>query len=222
MDRTEHIIERPVGDDPWGPKVTTKGALSRPGSSRSQTLKIACRSCNNGWMKRIVDNSIPILKKIGEGHWELNSKEEQLALATWITLFSMSYEFADKETVCVSEYERRAFAKSSVPSGHWRLAIGYVESTPGREVTLHRAMRIHPDIEWDGHRKSQITCFVFGLMIAFAYYAEFSTIYEFEWFARANGLAPLWPLPNDLRKPLRVHSDESVNELIQVFSMTFK
>jgi hypothetical protein len=166
-------------------------------------------------MKRIVDAAIPVLTPLDFGYWGMISLEDQQKLASWITLFTMSFEFSDKETVCVSDDERNLFRESGIPTNHWNIAIGYGEPTAGVERTKHCAISLHPSNHWNGHRKSQITAFFFGRLIALSYYSEIPYFDSFEPFARRHGLEPIWPpRDNDLRKPFRIHYDEAVEGLV--------
>ncbi|MBG6116212.1 hypothetical protein IWY39_000016 [Sphingobium sp. JAI105] len=203
-------------DDP----IVRKGAIDRPGNIRSLTLKIACKKCNNGWMKGIVDESIPLLKPLTSGYWGSISLESQYILAKWIALFTMSFEYADRDTVCVSQRERDDFRRTGILSENWDIAIGYVEGAPGVEPTFHRGIQLWGQPDWNGHRLGQITAFVFGKMIAVASYSEFTHQFSFEDYATRLGLVTIWPIKSgsSIKKPFRIHCDDSVYQIIEEFS----
>ena len=209
----EHVIVRPrLGDKN---ATMTKGAMNRPGNPRSQTLKIACRWCNGGWMKKIVDDAIPILTELSQDIWLELSDDSRRRLAAWIVLFTMSHEYADRETVCVSASDRDNFRKSGVPSSHWRIAIGRIEPVPDVDSGIHRAIELAPDVVWSGHRRSQVTAFVFGKLLAVSYYSECPFSFSFEAHAREMKLRTLWP-HNDkfVVGPPELHADKNLETIV--------
>lgn len=201
------------------------GALNRPGMPRSQTLKIACADCNNGWMKLIVDDAIPILKLIGAGSWWDLSERECNILSSWLTLFTMTYEFADRSTVAVSTSERAAFRLLRSPSSHWHIAIGIAALTPGQDPTFHRCLALSPDVIWSGNRKSQITALAFGTMLAVTHYAEHPIDARLDELSAKLGLLTIWPTATKSRlgaegtfKPLQVYDDERFETIVPIYT----
>lgn len=210
-----HIVKRYQDGDYLSKSNSKDGHMKRPGGSRSTTLKIACGNCNRGWMKAIVDAAIPILKPLDFGFWGNLSDEDQQKIASWIALYTMSFEFGDRETVCVSQTERFLFRESSVPSHHWRIAIGYGNFFRDIDWTIHRAMSIHPEISYDGHRKTQITAFSHGHLVAMSYYSESILFEEFTKIVQRSGLEPIWPRRDTiLTKPFQVKYDGDMEDLV--------
>lgn len=213
--RTEHIVSLPIDSDPNLVFSREKGPGSRPGAPRSQTLKIACKSCNTGWMKKIVDKSIPILTNMNYGYWGNPEQEDIIALASWITLYTMSHEFVDRPTVCISPKERSEFMESCIPSLHWNIAIGCTDTALWNDRTFHRSFYVVGAIPNNINPKAQITVFQFGRLLALSSYAEFNIDIDFDKYAKSMDLSPIWPsVPKRLSKPFGVHSDASVDIIV--------
>lgn len=154
-----HELRRyPSGDYHMGYK-SLRGALNRPGDARSQTLKIACRSCNTGWMKQIQDNAIQPLTRLSNGDWSELSVESQRAVSNWAAMFTMSYEFADKETVNISQAARTRFSEDQSLDDDWTISIG-VSLTAAKDCIGHRAM--NAELEDGTVEPVQITAWDFG------------------------------------------------------------
>lgn len=215
---TEHqLVRYPDGDHQQEPSIS-KGGLTRDGGPRSSTLKIACVNCNNGWMNRIIGEAKPTITDLNYGYWGQISLDRQSTVAAWIAMFVMSHEFADKETVCVSQHERTFLMDNGLPSENWQIAIGFGAPNPPNDMTTHRALELRPEYEWDGNRRFQITTSYFGRLLFMAYYADFDNLQPEPFFIQ-NGLASIWPArTTPLRKPFRTHDEDSVGNLTALFT----
>ena len=216
LGRTSHTLVKTDKFDPSIVLSQTKGPGDRPGTPRSQTLKIACRACNNGWMKDIVDRAIPIVGRMNYGYWGRIYEFEARALEHWVALFVMSYEFCDRSTVCISYDERQRFRLTSKLSDSWHIAIGYADISAWSDKTVHRAMRI---IQEDGSESHAcITVFLHGNLIALAFYCELNLWFDFKRVMLGIGLEVLSGRYGQISKPFRVHSDYSVSGIVEYFS----
>lgn len=160
FERTAHTVSIPSVFNHNIQMNVKKGAADRPGGPRSLTLKIACKACNEGWMKAIQDEARPILKLMMHGYWGTPDNKELISLVRWIILFNMSYEFIDRKTVCIDFEERDRFRKTLEPSDDWQIAIGYADTIAWDDRAFHRALdTVTPRLE--GNNKSQFTAFLF-------------------------------------------------------------
>lgn len=174
--------------------VERKGMLTRPGLGRSQTLKIACRDCNGGWMKASVDASIPILGPMTKGEWVDLDEDKQRILSAWIAQFVMTYEYADRRTICVSQEDRDFLRLNGFPSGRWDIAVGRADATMIHDHVFHRALIVDPN-NVSGGIKSHVTSIMFGKLIGFATYNQRQfDAGAFILFCLQHGLKPIWPL----------------------------
>jgi len=210
---SQHILVK--WDDPtsyFGSKQVQKGRLGRPGTPRSQTLKIACRRCNGGWMSRIVENAKPVLEKLSAGKWENLTPDERVYLSAWASLFACSYEFADVATVCTPQSERDWLRLNGRPSNNWRIWIGVVnEALTLPDWVQHRALMLPNEIDWDGHRKMHITYQVFDQLCILSFFSEYKFNLDWILFSRWNCIHPLWPISSDpMSKPFLQQTAESL------------
>lgn len=166
-------------------------------------------------MKKVVDDVIPTLKNMNYGHWGNPTQDDIVSLARWITLFTMSYEFADRATACIPFNVRSLFRETKTPSEHWNIAIGNGETETWSDVTFHRSMRLAGHIPHEGNRRFQMTAFRFGHLVILSHYADFSLGFDFSSAVKEIGLTPIWPNPPPkLTKPIYSHNDESINLII--------
>lgn len=224
--KNNHVVVIP--DDPFnrnGPWTTTKGALDRDGAPRSSTLKIACTSCNTGWMKTIVDDAIPILLPLSQGVWRPMDATARTRLASWLTLFTMSYEFAHRPTVRVPQSERSLFRHNGFPSEQWRIAVGSAKSFKSDDYVFHRAFNMvsvqSPEYPEDSI-PGQATVLTFGGLIALTFYWEAPLEllgFDFDYYFKLRHLSALWPLHDSpIQKPFVTHYDPSIEALAQDFT----
>lgn len=212
-------------DDPtdfMGPRQVQKGGLNRPGTPRSQTLKIACGRCNGGWMSRMVENAKPILERLSKGAWSNLTTDERSILSAWAALFVSSYEYADVATTCLPQSERDWLRLNGYPSMNWRIAIGAVdEARTLRDWVQHRALSLPHEIEWNGHRRMQITSQVFDQLYILSFWSEYPFLLDWSSFARWNGLHPIWPISGDpTGKPFFNQTQESIMHGVDILCDT--
>jgi hypothetical protein len=218
--RNEHTLNRFLNGDLNKIEFSKRGHLDRPGSNRSQTLKIACRACNGGWMKSNVDAAIPILKRLHDGYWGKINEDETAKLARWIAQLSMSHEFADRETVMIPQEVRTKFAMQNELLGNWVVAIGIATPTDGSEPLYHRALSL---VRPDGREENmQITVVMFGRLLAMSVYSEFPTPSTIFTAVSEMSLAVIHPLEHDVVGPSWGHNEETVSIVVQAVTDAFK
>lgn len=214
-DRVHH--ELASWEDPYNEAsaITIKrGMMTRPGAPRSQSLWIACRDCNGGWMKHIVDNAIPIMTRLSFGYWGRLSDDDRCTIANWATLFTMSYEFVDFRTVCVSQAERELFRSAGRPSKQWKIAIGFGEPNIDADRVTHRALALSAEYKM-ADPNSQITVWFFGKLIIVTMYSKFLIPLDWSTLSKRLALAPLWPLDGmAVQKPFGIHGDGAIDEIL--------
>ena len=217
FDRTSHSLVRFVDGTRDGRTLEFEGALNRPGSPRSQSLRIACADCNNGWMSNTVKAAEPILTRMGYGYWGTVTAEEATALARWIAQFTMSQEFSDRETVCIPQHVRSDFAKGVELNSDWLIAIGYAFSGARTEPVHHRAFRLTSE---DSMAAAMIQCsvFLFGKLICLCYHSVAGTPERLHRMAQDMKLSIIHPAPAKIEKPYWMHDDRSVALIIEAMT----
>lgn len=133
-----------------GEFVDTPGIVNRKGDMRAQKLKVACVSCNTGWMSQLQQRTKPILLPLLLGQRVIVSRKQQSVLAAWVTMYAMVCEFAFPETVAIPQSERDVFMKGHCALRPWRIwAAPYGENT---FVGRHFGVRLS-----DGRRQTAAT-----------------------------------------------------------------
>lgn len=215
-EKSTHALVRFLDGSRTGPTLELKGALERPGSTRSQSLRIVCEPCNNGWMSRVVDRARPVLTRMNYGYWGAVSGEEVAALSRWIAMFTMSFEFADRETVCIPQHVREEFARGDDLGPDWLIAIGFVTPRTGLEPAIHRAFRFSID---SGHEAMiQCTVFIFGRLICLSNHSVAGCPPRLSRMAQDMKLCGIHPAPAVVAKPLWEHDESSVEMIIEAMS----
>lgn len=164
-----------------------KGAQDGRGPSRSRTLRIACASCNSGWMKDVNDRAKPTLVRLAKGEWWDLSPYERQSIAAWATLFTMSYEHADLATMATLPAERLKFSINHHPPAHWSVGIARYNGDGYYEDSIQHTGFMTKEPVMD----LQTTTFLFGKII-FHTYSSRSAIFP-RWWKRFN-LEKIWPI----------------------------
>jgi hypothetical protein len=120
---TEQIYHGARYDYDEGIRVEKPFRKITDGHLGARTLFMVCRTCNTGWMKKLQDQSIPILKPLIRGEWSDFTREHQIIISNWMamtaTVVAMSYP-----TKGVSDEDRRYIAAQRRPPRNWGIWIG--------------------------------------------------------------------------------------------------
>ncbi len=108
------------------------------GQLNSIRLHVVCGPrCNNGWMRRCENLTKPILGPLILGQPAVLNREDQLALATWAVMKSMTSEFSEPADVATPQIDRtKLMLKNTIPSG-WKIYLGHVR-IPDWRMQYHR------------------------------------------------------------------------------------
>lgn len=106
-----------TGETRDGPGI----AHRRGGYFRTRSLKVACQTCNNGWMSVLQQSTKPVLLPLIEGQRAVLTREQQRIMATWLTMWSMVYENCQPETIAIPQTERETFWQTRQPFPHWKM-----------------------------------------------------------------------------------------------------
>jgi len=217
-----HLPRRSTGSSQWVSRVIDlsdhhllqhgEGRMTRPGDPRSQQLRIVCAKCNNGWMRSNNEAAAPLLVRLGNGNWTDLTVEERGNLATWATMFAMSHEFGDPETVAVSPEERSALRKFQIPPDGWSIWIASYEGERWYDAVHHSSYGIYSKTEPIGRANSQLTTFTFGKLLLVVHSSRASKPFDFEILADAADLQRLWPLTDQAIRAPAALDDETVDE----------
>lgn len=165
-------------------------------------------------MKNIVDSAIPIMTRLSFGYWGRLSDDDRRTVANWATLFTMSFEYVDSRTVCVSQAERERFRSAGYPSNHWKVAIGFGEPNIDADRVTHRALALSDEFKMP-HPNSQITAWFFGKLFIVTVYSELRIPFDWPTLCKRLSLAPIWPLDGKaVHKPFGTHGDGAIDDIL--------
>jgi len=171
-------------------------------------------------MKANVDAAIPVLKRLNYGYWGKITEYERNALVKWIAQFTMSFEFADRETAMIPQEVRTQFSETGELTGHWIIAIGSAIPVTGNEPVHHRGMVL---IHEDGSTEPiQVTAFMFGMLFAVAIYSAFPTPDEMLLTMSDMRLSTIHPISNkSVERPFWQHNEGTVLVVVDSVSDAF-
>ena len=90
------------------PKEVTE-RYRRQGHLITKTLRVVCRTCNNGWMSQMESAVKPLLVSSVMGQERTLELPDVTFLAQWVCLKAMLAEHADPELASTPAIDRRAF-----------------------------------------------------------------------------------------------------------------
>lgn len=114
----------------------------REGDFHAQRLKIACHSCNTGWMSRLQTKAKPYLVPTLIGKNIDLYRAEQTTLAAWATMFVMTADYLDNEIGSITSEERVWFKDHQRPPADWRIWIGKYEQPATKRRWIHAVLNI--------------------------------------------------------------------------------
>jgi hypothetical protein len=140
-------------------------------------------------MKEVNDAARQTIVKLIEEGPHQPEKSERQAFAAWVTMFSMTYEFADLRTMVTTPEERRILMQTKRAPDHWSILIGSYSGTAWTEMNNHRALGPVGAYKPTG----QCNVFTLGktLVVALSGLGLGNTFSRA--FATKHGLAEIWP-----------------------------
>jgi hypothetical protein len=168
-DRTVHFTNM-RRNDPGSDKMIVvekgRGKLDRPGHFLRQTLRIVCKSCNNGWMSRAVNEAKPHLLPLLEGRIGALDAVASDKVVSLLVLMTMVYEYAHLPTLAVPQRQREQFRDTLAPPHNWRAWLGFFDRDCSMFRT-HRGMAVgRVGQVWPEQCNAQITTFGLGRLFA--------------------------------------------------------
>ncbi len=210
----------------------------KQGKMTSQKPRLACISCNTGWMKRFEDAMAPILKPViaGTGVAILNQRQARI-FAGWVSLIFTLAEYTSGVGATLPEHERKYLKKYQAPSTNWSIYVAGLNAPSWVARHDHNGLhsrRLRTSLDIIRVRNSEIqganahiSSMGIGRLFFHAYYTPINEhLRDFDVACKAAGLVRiwpprrrLWPLPE--RKlhlpPDVVFDDERATEVSKAF-----
>lgn len=148
----EHVFPAWIGREFFSDGTGTSVLINADGQTRSfpaqpftQTLKIACNQCNNGWMSRLEVKVRPLLVEMMVGHTVRLRPPQQHILASWAVKTSLVLDHLHPSARVVPDSEYRELYQNKEPNPQHFVWLG-VRSVPpgprGQTVLIVRKQQI--------------------------------------------------------------------------------
>jgi hypothetical protein len=221
-DTNDHIVTRVTSvAERQVAAVAKKGRGLRQGSIQSQQLRVVCGQCNNGWMKQTNLAAEPMLARLAKKEKFPTGRKDQNALASWIAMFSMTYEFADHWSLATPQSEREHLREHGLPPSNWAVWIGAYGEGRWTNQLNHKGAYIKPsdqgrspefDVRIAPNMNTQMTVFTFGSLLIAAFSTRVSDCLDIDSFTKMTGLRRIWPTPlGPGTRSLRTFNDTEVD-----------
>lgn len=184
----------------------------RAGDPLNAKVAVVCANCNSGWMSRMQEAAKPHLIPLFDGRWPELSTPNQITIAKWVAMATMTAEHIsrNRSQITESQARRESLMNGHIPEG-WRIWIGRLRH-PGLATQWIRAT--FPVVEGpkapvilnhDAKPNMQTTAFAIGRLFVFAFSSAFPEI-PAGWDWRSVPLArirlrQLWPTDKLLHGP---------------------
>jgi hypothetical protein len=199
------------------------------GELRDWKIQCVCSPvCNNGWMKKIEDDIISLLKALILGSERRVLPSEQKRIATWAILKAIVSEYDDKYKGHI-HYKQRLYIKTHglAPLHGWAVWIGCYERNKWLVEWASRPMLIVPKsvavrkLDYTaGHFNSNATTQIIGKFFVHVIHFPMPTIIN-RWrfsFPHKGALCRIWP-PTDtsIKWPPPALDDEAAERISDAF-----
>lgn len=181
---------------------------------RNRQLRIACASCNGGWMSEIETGAQGILRRLQVNPQHPISRSDQLSISRWATLRSIVNQYTIEDRVAIPLRDRLMLARGGNPSEEWRIWIG---TNAASEWELRMAQHIAAAMEIPSDiRRLNLACTLIGFGKTFLYTQRspkpivdlnLSLYYRM-------CLAQIWPITSETLTPYDMAIDDPMANMI--------
>jgi hypothetical protein len=121
--------------------------VNRPGDVRDWQVLCVCAACNNGWMRRQIDDRArPIMIPLIKGEPVRLSPDQQRIIATWAAMKAMVAEYGESECVTTHHAQRRYLMKHHLPPKNgWSIWIAHYRRANAPMLWLASPFLVLPD-----------------------------------------------------------------------------
>jgi hypothetical protein len=174
----------------------------RQGSMNQRKIRNVCKTCNGGWMSRIVESATPSAKSLILDQSATIDGPIQKHLIGWIAITAIMAEFTDHKSLVIPREDRGFLMKTSVPPSDWTIMLGRYSGTERRPIHYqHCGMSyLNEDSPWpttnDGALPEyfQLTTFVLGAFLVHTFTStDYRTVDAARSFINHQALVRIWP-----------------------------
>lgn len=194
-----------------------KGRLHREGDLYTQQLKLVCKTCNETWMGDIQKAAIPHVSKLINGPWPQLTNEIATIIATWATMATISYQFADMKTNASSNEERKYFHEHQLPPSNWIVCAARFNKSMGRIWHRGAQASLPEQIGLSNNPNMQTTTFCIGGALLHTLSAPPGILPNPGEYAARLGMILLWPLGGSNFRSGGTFTDMGARRIANVF-----
>ena len=178
----------------------------RAGDHLDAQVRIVCSDCNSGWLSQIQNDAKAALIPLFQGKPVVLDQAAQLAVATWITMATMTGEYLSQDDgrIAVPQSDRTWLMENRTPPAGWSIWIGHY---PRQANPTQWVKASFPIVDADQLPNNlteelllptmQTTAFSVGSLFAFAMSCHFPEIPRgWDWRTAPTArslLRPIWP-----------------------------
>jgi hypothetical protein len=135
-------VDLPLGER-LGAQLPYIGSIENALIMRARN--VVCTTCNNGWMSRLQDETIPILGPTIDGQTIDISPSQQATAGTWAVMTAIMSEYAHGQTV--EEFRRQYFYEHKSPPPNTLVLLLRLDDPPTTTAywALRRRGKEHPE-----------------------------------------------------------------------------
>ncbi|HWD50587.1 MAG TPA: hypothetical protein VG309_11710, partial [Rhizomicrobium sp.] len=124
----------------------------RTGDPRRRNLRIVCKSCNQGWMRDILNDAKPLVEILMNGAPTSLNFWEQTKIKTWFALSAMTGDFVGDGSGAIPQEDRDYIRLNGRPRKIWRTWLGRFKRSQSK--LYFRASRLNVSREGEPEIRS--------------------------------------------------------------------
>jgi len=129
-DDHDHIYTEEVVSTIDPAKSKPQVRRSKHGSALTRKPRNTCGKCNGGWMSQIETAVIAVATPLILGKPYLIDTADQWRLATFLCLISMRIAFLARNSMAISDVDRKWLMQRCEPPPHWKIWIARIADEP--------------------------------------------------------------------------------------------
>jgi hypothetical protein len=174
------------------------------GDLRDWKVRCVCANCNNGWMRKWVDEPAkPLMIPLMTGAHTRVTPAQQRIIATWAAMKAMVIEHGESEIVTTHHMQRKYLRRQLRPPNRWSIWIGRYIGSNNAPMTLSTTAFLVLDDRLSARRpdrsatyyNSQVTTQIIGQLLIHVIrspHPRLARMFRFD-LPRRHALFRIWP-----------------------------
>jgi hypothetical protein len=161
-------------------KTNTESSIKpNTGDPRRRTIRVVCKTCNEGWMSKLQEKAKPFLLPLIKGERTVLGEEAQKVIAAWAAMAIMVAEFFVQHRSAIPYTERESLRQTQTVPENWKIWVGNFQRGNWPAHWIHHSLLIADEHIPSAHDSSlpqpntQTTTFVAGRLFIHAFSCPF-------------------------------------------------